>query len=417
MSAARTMAHRLGRMAGRDPHEPGRTATPLELLYDLTFVVAFGLAADKLAHAVAEAHVVAGLVGFAFATFAICWAWINFSWFSSAFDNDDWGFRLATMAQMVGVVVMALGLPQMFDSIGGEDHLDLRTMVLGYVIMRVSMLTLWLRAGRHDPAHRRACRTYAAALSVAQVGWVVLALVRLRPVPALLLALGLFLLELAGPVLAERYRGGTPWHAHHIAERYGLLAIITLGEGVIGTVATLSAVVETYGWSGDALAVVVAGIGLTFGMWWTYYLLPSAPALHAHRQRAFVWGYGHMIIFGAIAATGGGMHVAAYGISGESHLGPGGTALAIALPVGVFAVAIHGLHAYLVRTAGAGHVLLLAGTAAVLVGAVLLAVAHVPLAICLVVLMLAPMVPVVGSELLGRRDPAPARDRLAGADD
>src|SRR4026208_910230 len=69
---------RIRRMAGRDPHEEHRVATPLELLFDLTFVVAFGIAANELAHFLAEGHVPAGLVGFGFATFAISWAWIQF---------------------------------------------------------------------------------------------------------------------------------------------------------------------------------------------------------------------------------------------------------------------------------------------------------------------------------------------------
>ena len=72
-------------------------------------------------------------------------------------------------------------------------------------------------------------------------------------------------------MLAETRKGGTPWHAHHIAERYGLLAIIALGEGVVGTVASLSAVVSAQGWTFDAVFVVVAGVGLTFGMWWVVF--------------------------------------------------------------------------------------------------------------------------------------------------
>ncbi len=55
--------------------------------------------------------------------------------------------------------------------------------------------------------------------------------------------------------------GGTPWHAHHIAERNGLLTIIALGEGVVGTVASLSAVVAEHGWTTDAVLVAVAGTG------------------------------------------------------------------------------------------------------------------------------------------------------------
>jgi low temperature requirement protein LtrA len=54
----------------------------------------------------------------------------------------------------------------------------------------------------------------------------------------------LLAIEFTGPFIAERKDGGTPWHAHHIAERHSLLAIITLGEGVVGPVATLSAVVQ-----------------------------------------------------------------------------------------------------------------------------------------------------------------------------
>jgi low temperature requirement protein LtrA len=81
----------------------------------------------------------------------------------------------------------------------------------------------------------------------------------------------LLVIEMARPVIAERSKGGTPWHAHHIADRYGLLTIITLGEGVIGTVASLSAVVESQGWTSDAALVAVAGTGLTFGLWWMYF--------------------------------------------------------------------------------------------------------------------------------------------------
>src|SRR5918999_4982266 len=122
-------AHRRVRMGGRDPAESHRTATPLELLFDLTFVVAFGIAADELAHYLVEDHIRAGLIGFGFATFAITWAWINFSWFASAYDTDDWVFRLATMVQMVGVIVLALGLPVVFESIDAGTTVDNAVMV------------------------------------------------------------------------------------------------------------------------------------------------------------------------------------------------------------------------------------------------------------------------------------------------
>ncbi|PZW39845.1 low temperature requirement protein LtrA [Humitalea rosea] len=395
-------------MRGRDPHEAGRAATPLELLFDLTFVIAFGQAASELAHALAEGHVATGLIGFAFAMFAVCWAWVNFSWFTSAFDTDDWLFRVVTMVQMVGVLILALGLPRMFASLEHGAHLDNGIMVLGYVVMRLAMVFQWLRAARQCPEQRRTCLAYAAAITLAQVGWVFQMVLHLPVGTAFALAVPLILIEMAGPVLAERFGEGTPWHAHHIAERYGLLALIALGEGVIGTVATVSAIVEHQGWSLDALLVCVAGMGLTFGMWWVYFMLPSAVILHAHRQRAFVWGYGHMLIFAAIAATGAGLHVAALFIEAKAHVGGLATMLTVAVPVGLFLLLVYALYTYLMRVYDPLHGWLLAGTAAVVLLSVALAAAGVDMAKCLIVLMLAPVVTVVGYEGIGHRHKAEA---------
>jgi low temperature requirement protein LtrA len=398
-----TRAHRLRLMAGRDPHEQHRSVTPLELLYDLTFVVAFGQASSEFAHLLAEGHYSAGLIGFGFATFGICWAWINFSWFASAYDTDDWAFRLATMVQMIGVIILALGLPQVFRSLDEGDHIDNGVSVAGYVVMRVAMLFLWLRAARQDPPRRRACQTYAVTIGVAQVGWVLLVLAHTTvDVFFMWAALGI-LIEMVGPVVAERGKGGTPWHAHHIAERYGLLTIITLGEGVIGTVASLGAVVESQGWSRDAVLVAIAGTGLTFGMWWTYFMVPSAEVLNVHRERAFPWGYGHILIFGSIAATGAGLHVAADYIGHEAHIGATATVLTVAVPVAVFVLALFALYTYLVHAGDPFHIGLLVATAAVLVLAVVLAAVGAVMAVCLVVLMLAPLVTVIGNETVGHR--------------
>ncbi len=60
-STVQSRAHRLRLMSGRDPYEEHRAATPLELLYDLTFVVAFGVAGEQFAHLLAEGHFAAGL--------------------------------------------------------------------------------------------------------------------------------------------------------------------------------------------------------------------------------------------------------------------------------------------------------------------------------------------------------------------
>ena len=154
---------------------------------------------------------------------------------------------------------------------------------------------------------------------------------------ALLAALPLALIELSGPVLGERKNGGTPWHPHHIAERYGLLVIVALGEGMIGTMAAMSAVVAPGGpgYSVDFVLVLFAGVALTFGIWWVYFVLPFGDLLHAHRERPFGWGYGHIPVFGAIVAVGAGLHAAAFYLEDHTELNATGTALTVAIPVAI----------------------------------------------------------------------------------
>lgn len=406
---------RLRKMAGRDPHEADRVATLLELLFDLTFAISFGIASSQFAHAFAAGHIAAALTGFAFASFGICLAWINFSWFASAYDTDDWIFRVVTMVQMMGVLILAVGVPRMFASIENHAlHVDNAILVLGYVVMRIAMVSQWLRAARQDPGRRSTCLTYASIISIAQFGWVLQIFVDLPVAATVSLTSVLIILELTGPIIAERLQGGTPWHAHHIAERHALFAIIALGEGVVGTVAALSAVIERQGWTLDAALVCVAGIGLTFGLWWVYHLLPSGKMLHAHRNRAFVWGYTQMVLVIAIVATGAGLHVAGYQIEHAAQIGTLATVLCVAIPISVFIGAVHALHYYLVRQLEVYHMWLLAGTATMVALAIAAALAGIDMAVCLIILMLAPAVTVIGHEVFGHHSNAepPAIDEL-----
>jgi low temperature requirement protein LtrA len=404
--------HHRRRFRGRDPNEEHRVTTPLELLYDLTIVVAFGTAADQLAHFIAEDHVWAGVGGFAFASFAVSWAWLNYSWFASAYDTDDWVFRLATMVQMVGVIVLSLGLPQMFASIDHGGTLNNGVMVAGYVVMRVSLVFLWLMVARHDPARAPAARTYVAVIGTAQVGWIALAIADLPIGTTFALLSVLLAVELVGPWVAEQ-RSPTPWHPHHIAERYSLLVIITLGEVILGTVAALNAVVHgEAGWSVDAALLAVAGVGLAFGCWWTYFAVPWAEVLVQHRQRGWPFGYGHLFLFAPLAAMGAGLHVAALMLEDKAEIGPTGVVLSVAIPFSIYVAVFYALYALLMRTADPFHFGLVAGTAALVVLSIVLAAAGVAVPVCLIVLALAPVVNIVGYETVGHRHIAAALERL-----
>jgi low temperature requirement protein LtrA len=398
-------------MIGRDPGEEHRAASPLELLYDLTFVVAFAQAGDQLAHSLAAGHVGTAVGGFAFSIIAVCWAWISYTWFASAFDTDDWFHRVLTMVQMVGVVVFALGIPDVFHSIEAGEALDFRVLAAGYVVMRIAMVAMWARVAIQDPENRRTAVLYIVFTAGAQLGWVLLAVLRPHDVVLVVaLVAALWIVELCGPVVSMWDSSsrtddwhGTPWHAHHIAERYGLLVIITLGEGILGTVAAVAALVAHLGWTMETVLVVVAGVGLTFGLWWVYFIFPSGVVLARHRNRKWSWSYGHIVLFGAVAAVGAGLHVAAYAVEGSSSLGTVGVVLCVAIPVLLFGLVYFILWSVLFRAVDRFHVGLAMGMVAFLVLAVVLAGFGVALGWCLIVVMLSPAVVVVGYETVGWR--------------
>lgn len=401
-AATTALNHRLRRMVGRDPHESGRAATPLELLFDLAFVAAFGIAGSEMAHYLAEGHVGPAVAGFAFALFAISWAWINPTWFASAFDTDDWFYRLTTMVQMVGVVVLALGLADVFHSLDEGHGVDNRVMVAGYVVMRVAMLTQWLRLAAQSPEYRRTALIYVRAIGIAQIGWVALAVAHLELVPTVVLTVLLFGVELLGPWIAER-RGGTPWHAHHVAERYSLLVLIALGEGVLGTIAAVQPIVAEQGWSSEAIVLVAAGVSLTFGLWWAYFAIPLGELLHLNRGAGFPFGYLHILVFAAVAAVGAGLHVAAYVVEGEAEVGYNEAVRAVAIPVAIFLVTYFVIYDSVVRRVDLFHVLLLAPALAVLVLAVVLTTTGTPFALDILLVALAPWILVIGFETIGHR--------------
>ena len=292
-----------------------------------------------------KGHWFPALGGFGFAMFAIVWAWINYSWFASAYDTDDWLYRVLTMVQMVGVLVLALGLPVMFESL--DEGGTRRQRRDGGRLRRHAHRARAAVAARGEaapgrpagraPVRRRARRVAGRMGAAAPAPGRAAAGVPGR-------ARGHAVLRPRRDRGSPRGARGTPWHPRHIAERYGLFAIIALGEGVIGTIAAVSAVIGRQGWSQEAILLVIAGTGLTFGMWWCYFMIPSGPVLTRHRERSWVWGYSHAFLFASIVATGAGLHVAAYVLEGESAIGKVAAVLTVAVPVLIFGSGLFALY-------------------------------------------------------------------------
>lgn len=380
------------RMTARDTTESHRVSSPLELLFDLTFVVAIAQVAAQLAAAAEEGEILARLGPYCMVFFAIWWAWMNFTWFASAYDTDDVLYRVTTLVQMAGVLVLAAGVPTAF------DHGDFTAITIGYLIMRIGLVSQWVRAAIEHPDGRVTALRYAAGITLVQVGW----LSRLA-LPAewgwwtfVILAA----LDLSVPLWAER-TGKTAWHPHHIAERYGLFTIIVLGESVSASAIGVQKGLADSGVTAALVTIAAAGLVLLFGLWWLYFLEPAAEGLASRRGRSFYWGYGHYFVFASLAALGAALEVAVQ--AGAAHDGAAHGELpdlvvsyAIAVPVAVYLLMLWALHAPLVpevvirplKTSGAVIAVLLLPLASGVIGLVGVVVGIAVVAAALVALTL-----------------------------
>ena len=384
-------------MTGRDRHEHGRVATPLELFFDLVFVVAIASNAAYLHHGLAEGHWGA-LYGYTMTWFGIWWAWVSYTWFASAYDTDDVVFRLLSLVVTTGALMFAAGVPELAPT--GQSAMA----VAGYAVMRFGQVGLWLRVAADDPPRRRTALTYAVLITLVQLLWIA----RLWLPPSLMWTFFVLVaLELLVPMVAES-RGNTPYHPHHIAERFGLLAIIALGEVVLSTVQSIqqalaeapsadggagagggghtapNAVGAPLGWG--MVPLVIGALLVVYSLWWLYFKTENASLLERTPWAAWVFSYGHLPVYASIAAVGASLSAAVDVTTGAAAVGPRPVALALAGAVAVTVLTLAGVHAV---CGGSRAVLLPAGlVAGASIGAALLA-PTMPIAVLLIGLVLA----------------------------
>ncbi|MES5821886.1 low temperature requirement protein A [Streptomyces sp. RG80] len=325
----------LRRLTARGRDETHRVASPLELFFDLCFVVAIAQAGVQLVHAVAESHAGEGILNYAMVFFAIWWAWMNFSWFASAYDNDDVLYRIVTLVQIAGVLVLAAGVSRAF-----EDH-EFLAVWLGYLIMRLAMSAQWLRAARSSEGpERTTALRYAGGVLLCQVGW--LGLLILPEGGRAWLFLVMAVLEMCVPLYAEK-DFNTSWHPHHISERYGLFTIIVLGETIAAATVAVKSGVEENDALGEVLPIAVGGLLIVFSAWWIYFVVPIHGHLRSNRQ-SFLWGYGHYLIFASAAAIGAGLEVAVEQAVGKAHISTLAASAAVTLPSALYLLTVWALH-------------------------------------------------------------------------
>lgn len=272
--------------------EGHRTATWLELFYDLVFVVAVAVVAARLLDDVSSA----GIWSY-FGYFALLWwLWASHTYYADRYDTDDLVYRLLAAGQMVAVVVIAAALSP-------DEANSTRAFAFGYAASRLLLLAMYWRAYRHVRETRDLVKGYLVGFGIAAVVWTASALV---PDSARVVLWSVALLiDLATPWVMRREQAKVPLDVSHLPERFGLFTILVLGE-------SMAAVVMGLGHSHWAVLPTVTaalGVGLATALWWLYFdnargTVVRRDASVRRTWRPTVWIYSHLPLAAALAASG-----------------------------------------------------------------------------------------------------------------
>jgi low temperature requirement protein LtrA len=350
-------------LIARDIGEPHRAATALELFYDLIYVVAIASLAAELHHALSAWHHVGhAIVMYIVIFFCIWWPWNAYTWFASGYDTDDAQFRLSSFAQMIGVIIIAVGVKPAF----AEN--DFLVMMVGYVIMRVPYILMWLKVAHDDPESYPVAIRYALGVFLVQIAWTISVLY----IQSWYIIIGLIAFEILIPYLAENTvekEKNTKYHFGHIEERLGLLAIIVLGESMLAVVYAFESVVKHF--SADLFTLAVSSVVILFSMWWLYFD-DSVEDILANKKKSFIWGYGHYFIYGFATAVGVLISVNVDVLTDHAKINASVATTGMAIVIAGYLVSLWLCHDYLLKKKGLERYELLILAAAV-VGIALLA--------------------------------------------
>lgn len=237
--------------------------------------------------------------------------------------------------QLTGALILAAGVQRAFEA--G----DYTIAAVGYVVMRLGLVALYLRAAYSDPPRRVGSLRYAVGVSLCQVGWVLLLFFQGQWWhPIVFVVLGI--IELLVPAWGEQ---ASPhfWHIGHITERYGLFTIIVLGESILATSLGIQAAIEAGEFSTDLIGIIAGGLLILFSMWWMYFDWSISSSLTSLR-RMFAWGYGHLFIFAAAAAVGAGLSVEIDHALHHAEISDVASGATVAVPVAIYMLALWALY-------------------------------------------------------------------------
>lgn len=274
---------------GPGAEEKERSASWLELFFDLVFVVAIA----QLALVLSDDPSLAGLGRFVLLFAPIWWAWLGYTVYADRFDADDVAFRVLMLAGMLAVAGLAVAVPEAF--VGGS-----LPFALCYIANRLVLIFMYLRVSRSVPEARRVARFLNGAYAGGTALWLV-SLLFPEPVRFIFWAAAI-LLEASIPLAFRRVMVSVPFHATHLPERFGLFTIIVLGESLVAVVIGLGDV----DWGLRTGWIAVAGFLAAGALWWVYFdCFEGVDISGGPIPRTFI--YGHLPI--AVGLTGLGVGV------------------------------------------------------------------------------------------------------------
>ncbi len=229
----------------------GERVTPLELFFDLVFVLAITQCTALMSHHPTWSGLVQGLLVLG----VVWWSWVGYAWLTSVIDPEEGAVRMVMFAAMAGLLVVSLCIPEAFDNLA-------LAFALAFGFVRAAHIALFILASPEDDALRHSVLGLALSTAVA-VFLLIAASLFDGLAQGSLWALALFL-DMAGPYLIRP--DGWRLVPEHFAERHGLIVIIALGESIVAVGVGAAGVVD---WG--VIAAAVLGVGLTAAMWWVYF--------------------------------------------------------------------------------------------------------------------------------------------------
>lgn len=248
--------------------EHEQRVTPLELFFDLVFVFAITQVTAFIAHEPDSKHLFEGL---AILT-AVWWAWGCYAWLGNTSGADDGLFRVSLLAAMAAMAVAAIAVPRAF----GADAL---AFGIAYCAVRVLHIIAYALLVRRLPHLRIVVVKLARSMIPVGLLFVVAGLV--DEGTARYACWGL---AIAIDVLALYVQGVEGWQvqAGHLAERFGLIIIIALGESIV----SVGVGAQGQAMDADLIAGVLLGMAAAAAMWWAYFDVVAIVAEHRFRASA-----------------------------------------------------------------------------------------------------------------------------------